>query len=509
MAWKDRLLWAFGMLFFLVMGRSAIWALYYSWGWKSYNDSAIFNYIAWRIGEGAVPYRDIFDMNFPGIYVVHLLLQKVLGHSDLAFRLYDAGFAVATGIAMALFCGRRWLIFALGAGCYFFCVHVSHAGIAQLQRDYVIVPFLLFASVLLRDWLEDFSKGRMGIAGALLGIAFCIKPPAAAMAGMAGITLLLWPVAWERRFRACLQLTAGFAVPVALMHGWLWYAGGLGAFYEILLQFTLPVYSGLPAFSRPHPWRSDVGSLRVILTAAVLCFGTSGSRASKCCLLMGLVYSEIHLYSQHKFFYYHRYPIYAYLALCWAWTLPRLTLRWWHMVIIYTLVWLQCWHYTPKFLLSPKSIAYAQRTVWGISPAYQQEVAEDARQALESVPQYIRDDYTLLRPGKDIQVFDFVQSELWNVAYRERWALPLRHIYTFPFYILDRSHYMLGMREELVSALYEVKPPVLIIGGDSYPLAFGMTWQKIDGKGVWMKLFSSHYRLTAAKRGYRVYARKL
>ncbi|MEK7387507.1 MAG: hypothetical protein AABZ83_13790, partial [candidate division NC10 bacterium] len=41
-------------------------------GWPLVHDAPILHYIAWRIGEGAAPYRDLFDMNFPGVYLVHL-----------------------------------------------------------------------------------------------------------------------------------------------------------------------------------------------------------------------------------------------------------------------------------------------------------------------------------------------------------------------------------------------------------------------------------------------------
>ena len=37
------------------------------------------HYMAWRIGEGAVPYRDLFDMNFPGVYLLHLLVVAHAG----------------------------------------------------------------------------------------------------------------------------------------------------------------------------------------------------------------------------------------------------------------------------------------------------------------------------------------------------------------------------------------------------------------------------------------------
>jgi len=48
-------------------------------GWPLIHDAPLMHYIAWRIGEGAVPYRDLFDMNFPGVYLVHVLAFRLFG----------------------------------------------------------------------------------------------------------------------------------------------------------------------------------------------------------------------------------------------------------------------------------------------------------------------------------------------------------------------------------------------------------------------------------------------
>ena len=68
------------------------------------------HYIAWRILEGAAPYRDLFDMNFPGVYAAHLLLLVTLGPGDLAFRAFDLGMlaAVCAGLACALRSSGAW-----------------------------------------------------------------------------------------------------------------------------------------------------------------------------------------------------------------------------------------------------------------------------------------------------------------------------------------------------------------------------------------------------------------
>ncbi|MBI4637470.1 MAG: hypothetical protein HY727_14075, partial [Candidatus Rokubacteria bacterium] len=51
------------LLLLLVLVATLTWR---SRSWPLVHDGPIMHYIAWRIAEGAVPYRDLFDMNFPG-----------------------------------------------------------------------------------------------------------------------------------------------------------------------------------------------------------------------------------------------------------------------------------------------------------------------------------------------------------------------------------------------------------------------------------------------------------
>src|SRR5512134_1571448 len=65
---------------------------YFAWrsrSWPLVHDAPLMHYIAWLIGQGAVPYRDTFDMNMPGAYLVHLGVIAVAGPGDLAWRIFD------------------------------------------------------------------------------------------------------------------------------------------------------------------------------------------------------------------------------------------------------------------------------------------------------------------------------------------------------------------------------------------------------------------------------------
>src|SRR5262249_62428749 len=61
------------------------------------------HYVAWRLTDGAVPYRDLFDMNFPGVYLLHLFVVRALGPGDLAWRIFDLTWLAGAALAAAAF----------------------------------------------------------------------------------------------------------------------------------------------------------------------------------------------------------------------------------------------------------------------------------------------------------------------------------------------------------------------------------------------------------------------
>ncbi|HEU5319540.1 MAG TPA: hypothetical protein VFX28_01970, partial [Methylomirabilota bacterium] len=71
--------------------------------WPLVHDAPLMHYVAWRIADGAAPYRDLFDMNFPGVYLLHMGVLRALGPGDLAWRAFDLAWLGATAAAIALF----------------------------------------------------------------------------------------------------------------------------------------------------------------------------------------------------------------------------------------------------------------------------------------------------------------------------------------------------------------------------------------------------------------------
>ena len=70
---------ALGVLL-LALGLHAAAALRYPLG----SDPSLFQYHAWAMTQGVMPYRDSFEFNTPGIVLLHGGFTQLLGFSDAA-----------------------------------------------------------------------------------------------------------------------------------------------------------------------------------------------------------------------------------------------------------------------------------------------------------------------------------------------------------------------------------------------------------------------------------------
>ena len=91
----SRLVAIFNLPLALVTG----WLLWRSRDWPLAGDATIFHFIAGQMQMGAVPYRDIIDVNMPLTYAIHAAVVAIGGMSDIAWRAFDL---TATAVLAAL-----------------------------------------------------------------------------------------------------------------------------------------------------------------------------------------------------------------------------------------------------------------------------------------------------------------------------------------------------------------------------------------------------------------------
>ncbi|HEY7434604.1 MAG TPA: glycosyltransferase family 39 protein, partial [Methylomirabilota bacterium] len=274
------------------------------------------HYIAWLIAQGGVPYRDAFDMNLPGVYLLHLAVLRVGGPGDLAWRLFDLAWLAVTGALLWAYCRPMSDAVAAGAGAVLFGLyHLSGGPWRAGQRDFLLCLFLLAGAYGVARGLEQ-PDGRLALlaGGLALGAGMTVKPHAglfwllcAAVAAAA-----TWRAGRSAWLPATLVLGGGLVVP-ALVFGWLAGRGGLAPFLAILTGYVLPLYSQVGRVSvigamRWHAWgRATFGLLAAL--------GLLGLRAAAgwsprlVLAALGALYGAVHFALQGKGWEYHLYPL--------------------------------------------------------------------------------------------------------------------------------------------------------------------------------------------------------
>jgi hypothetical protein len=314
----SRLVAIFNLPLALVTG----WLLWRSRDWPLAGDAAIFHFIAGQLHMGAVPYRDIIDVNMPLTYGIHAAVVAIGGMSDIAWRAFDltaAAVLAALILVLLMPAGRAIAILAV---LVVLLMHLLLGPYAAGQRDFLMsIPALGVALVSARA-AEDYHRRfpYLLLAGALGMAAACIKPT--------GMLLLLLPaLALRLHAREILSVIAGAAAVALAVFGTLAACGGLGAFVTMLDEL-LPGYASMGAVSVPESLKAFqwIGPVAGLALAAAL--SIAEPKPPRVRLMIGLtVFGLIHLLVQRKGWSYHIYPLAIGLA-CWgAWALAALP-RW-------------------------------------------------------------------------------------------------------------------------------------------------------------------------------------
>ena len=286
---------------------------------------------------GAVPYRDIIDVNMPLTYAIHAAVVAIGGMSDIAWRLFDlTGAAVLAALIVMLLApaGRAPAVLAV---LVVLSMHLLLGPYAAGQRDFLMSIAAVAVALLSARAAEDHHRRLLYLlqAGALGMAAACIKPT--------GMLLLLLPaLALRLHAREILSVIAGAAAVALAVFGTLAARGGLGAFVTMLHEL-LPDYASMGAVSvletlKAFQWIGPVAGLAFAAALSI-----AEPKPLRVRLMIGLtVFGLIHLLVQHKGWSYHIYPLAIGLA-CWgAWALASLP-RWCAMaclaVIAAVLVW--------------------------------------------------------------------------------------------------------------------------------------------------------------------------
>jgi hypothetical protein len=499
----------------VAFGALAAWLGWRSLGWPLVHDAPIMHYVAWRISQGAVPYRDVFDMNFPGVYLVHLAVLRGLGPGDVAWRVFDLGWLAASAGAIAVF-ARPWGPVATAGGALFFAAHHLAGGAWQAgQRDFLLCPFLLVGALGVVRWLESSGDGRrvaaaahrsasaagmrsltvvdlprailpLALGGLALGAGVTIKPhaivPLAVLAAVVAIAASRRGVSAAPPVGA---LVGGALLPPLAVVAWLASVGALGAWMTIVVEYLVPLYSRL---GRPAQWGFHRWTVWIPLLAAVaLSLAYAGRRgrfgARHLVATLGVVCGVAHYVGQGKGWEYHVYPLAAFTAvLLFSELQPALAER----------------------RVVGLAVAVVLCASWAMLAAKGAEAADATwiRDKARRVDAVVRD-LTAAPACARVQSLDTTEGGV-HALLRLRIVQPTRFLYDFHFFHDTAAPLLQRLRAEFARDMAARPPDCIVLFRRGWPVG---GYERVAGFPELARTLTVDYRVRSRGDGYIVYAK--
>ncbi len=472
----------FGVVLVAALAGAVFHLAWLSRGWPLIHDAPLMHYVAWLIEHGAVPYRDIFDMNAPGAYLAHLAVLRTLGGGDLAWRVFDLGWLSLTALLLALYARPFGAGAAAVSALLFALYHLAGGVWLAGQRDFLLSPFLVAGLLLVAPPVRTW---RLALAGLVAGAAVALKPPAVLflvlITGAAAVAGRRDRRGWRR---AALAVVAGGAVMLLACLAWLAWMGGLGAFVETFAGYVLPLYSKL---ARVSPWTAlgwwPYGA-RVWTLFGVLALAACAVRPwemRRGLALAGVAYGAAHFLAQGKGWEYQLDPLalFASLAAGLALSAAR-PARW---VALLALVALS-----------------GQLYVKGL-----RETDPDwIRAKVGRASRIVADLDGRVGPGETVQVLDTGEGGI-HALYALGLRQPTRFIYDFHFYHDVDRPFIRGLRDEFVGALAARPPRFIVLLERGWPSGGYERLSRFPALESWIE---SAYGIDRQGDGYRIYAKR-
>lgn len=292
----------------------AIFTIHWPWMW----DTQIMHYVVFLLQHGKVAYRDIYDINMPGCYLIERWAIDIFGGGDLGWRFYEFTLLGSMTLAAAVIAWPYDWIAGLFAGVTFAIFHGVDGGAMATERDEVVTVLLLIGYAFLFLGVRKSRPLWMLPFGLFLGMAMIIKPTVAPFA----LVLLVFAYFVLRQhgqpfLSYFLSGLAGFAVILAILLSFL-LPNSLGPFLFTLRQI-IPYYS-----SQAHPTWGYMfenclpAPFLFMVPAAVLLAILNRGRANWeiWAIRVGFVLGALSYFAQHKGYTYHRYLLMEF-ALLW------------------------------------------------------------------------------------------------------------------------------------------------------------------------------------------------
>jgi hypothetical protein len=465
--------------------------------WKQVNDPAQLSYLCFLMDHGMAPYRDLLEINMPGIYLVNWSIMHTLGEGSWAWRTFDLSLLGAASWAMIVI-ARPYDWFAGVFAATLFALYHGRDGAGQAgQRDLIIAVLLLCAYAFLFEFFRQRSGWKIFAFGLCGGFAATIKPmPLPFLLFLLVLAAIHLKSTREPILRPTLYALLGLLIPFAIVGAWVISRHSAGSFWY-LLRVELPFYQSLGRVAFPKllimAASPSLFALALIALAIAVLKWDAGNWEDKL-LVAGIIFGIASFLWQGKGFPYQRYPFFAFLFL---WVALQIVtgLRARGAVGILAATGLAF-----ALVLLPLYLRTASRKVW--DSQYIDSLSADLEHLGGS------------ELSGHVQCIS-MQADCDDALYRMRLVQSTGLFYDYLIFGSPQQQVIRDQREQFWQQFQRNTPRVVVLNSGLYPDISG--YQKLASWPLFQQELATHYSLyddrsfppaETGERGYRIYVEK-
>jgi len=461
------------ILILLGAGICLAYLLYQSLHWRYRQDTGLMIFfVSLNERYGMLPWRDWFDMNMPGAYVIYRGLVAAFGYSPLGIRIADfLWMASVTGVTLVALRGVAWRVRALGLMTFLF-EYLHDAGNLTLQREML---GLLPVSLGLWAALSRLSTSRRSLfVGLAFGAAATVKPHLAL--GLA--PTLAWLVAGQgekltlrQRISQMAQAACGLAIPIGIAVAIMAALGILGDFFRMLPYLGLYSQVGGDFRSRlgwnrlryiaQSEFSFDFGIGLLFASLAGLAAGllSCNRQERRPLALLSALLGTYWLYpaTSGQFYAYHWLPLKFFASLLVGWLI--------HPAISRTNF--AQWFYRLIAILLLIQISGAAQGFWEVKD---RENFHPAEGRVDEIGGWLA---THMQRGDTVQPFDWVGGGVAQAMLTAHARPATRYVYAFHFFHHVSTPYIRALRKDFIRSLYVARPVWIVESRFRWPYVTG------------------------------------
>lgn len=499
-----------GMIISLLMLVPILLVLTQSFKWYMLVDSPILQYMSFLILHGLVPYKDIFDFNLPGTYLMHIVAIKLFGLGNLGFRLFDLANLAVICWSLYLLLRKFGQFSVIISILLFVSIHLAGGQYSMGERDFLMIPYLGMATFFSYRAIVSSKIILFFPAGLLLGFCSTVKATPPLLAVFFILVFFFYHRRdWRKNIIAALWFLAGFIIFPVLIAGWLIKSGGWDPFTDIFLHF-IPIHlSSLqrsPLFLAYVLARSPLNVIDLVIFISLVFFSLLHSRLTEnkpkqvayILLAGGIIFGLIHYWIQGKGWTYHLYPLFFFsITFCSLVTgdlfdTENILAK---KVTLISVIILTC------------STSFLTLKTFLHQPNLLNKYANGVDRLNTIVEKGVHDLGSLTKPGDKVQAFDS-WSESTNILYRLKLYPPTRFIQevNFTWTPIRSSPYLRRIWKEFMNGLMTRPPKCIIVFTSS-----GVLKNRVCNEAAFPGLcsfISRDYDLDIVRKEYKIYMRK-